>query len=474
MAMRMIDRTTRAVSAVSAVLLAACAGPGAVAPGDDPIRAAYVVLGEGGSSIVRVITTDPACPSVDVGGERLVMTIRAVPETMPLRPTRSPAAESKPSAFPVLVCERVLPAGAIRASVSGHLLPLLRHAARRIVVIGDTGCLVHDADGAIQACNDAAAWPFARVAAAAAAKKPDLVIHVGDYHYREHACPGDNPKCRGSPWGYGWDAWNADFFVPARDLLAAAPWVFVRGNHESCVRAGQGWWRFLDPRPLVNGRDCNEAANDLRGDYSDPYAVPLSADTQLVVFDSSSAGVAPLRRDNPMYEIYAAQLRRALEIARGAAHNFFVDHHPILGFATDSSRRPAGVYPGNAALQSVLVASNGPLLFPSGIDALIAGHDHLFEAVSFASGQPPQLISGNGGAWLDEPLPRPLPPGATPAPGAVVSAITSAATFGFFTLQRDEATTAAWHVEAWNRDGRLLTRCALFERRIACTPEEQQ
>ena len=53
--------------------------------------------------------------------------------------------------------------------------------------------------------------------------KPDLVIHVGDYHYRENACPKDIAGCRDSPWGYGWDAWDADFFVPARPLLAAAP-----------------------------------------------------------------------------------------------------------------------------------------------------------------------------------------------------------------------------------------------------------
>jgi hypothetical protein len=164
---------------------------------------------------------------------------------MPLCPTKIPPAESKPSSFPVLVCERQLPAGAARASVGGHTLPLLRHAVRRIVVVGDTGCVVQNAG--VQACNDAAAWPFARLAAAAAAKKPDLVTHVGDYLSRENACPDGNAKCRGSPWGYGWDAWSADFFAPARDLLAAAPWVFVRGNHESCNRAGQGWWRFLDP-----------------------------------------------------------------------------------------------------------------------------------------------------------------------------------------------------------------------------------
>jgi hypothetical protein len=469
----MTGRDSRTVIALAAAsLLVACAGPGAITTGPDPVRAAYVVFGEGGSSIARVITTDPACPSVDVDGAGLVMAIRAVPETLPLRSTTSPPTQSKPSAFPVLVCERVLPAGAMRASVGGHPLPLPRREARRIVVIGDTGCRVQSGGEAVQACNDAAAWPFARVAAAASAMKPDLVIHVGDYHYRDNPCPDQNPYCRGSPWGYGWDAWNADFFVPARDLLAASPWVFVRGNHETCARAGQGWWRFLDPRPLVGGRDCNDASNDLRGDYSDPYAVPLSADTQLIVFDSSRAGVAPLRPDDPVYAIYSRQMLRALDFARGSAHNFFVDHHPILGFATDSSRRPAGVYPGNAALQSVLAASNGPELFPAGVDALLAGHDHLFEAVSFVTGQPPQFISGNGGTRLDEPLPRPLPAGASAARDAVVSSITSAATFGFIVLQRDARASAPWHVEARDRDGRLLTRCMLGERRTTCIPEE--
>src|SRR5207344_1908266 len=119
-------------------------------------------------------------------------------------------------------------------------------------------------------CNDAVAWPFGQVVAAAAAAQPDLVIHVGDYHYRENACPDNDAGCAGSPWGYGWDTWDADLFTPARDLLAAAPWIFVRGNHESCNRGGQGWWRFLDFRPRLAGRDCNSASEDELGDYSDP------------------------------------------------------------------------------------------------------------------------------------------------------------------------------------------------------------
>ena len=65
----------------------------------------------------------------------------------------------------------------------------------------------------------------------------------------------------------------------------------------SCNRAGQGWWRFLDPRPLAARQDCNDPADDDLGNYSEPYAVPLGrgADTQLLVFDSSLVGVVAAR-----------------------------------------------------------------------------------------------------------------------------------------------------------------------------------
>ena len=47
--------------------------------------------------------------------------------------------------------------------------------------------------------------------------------------------------CAGSPWGDNWTTWQADFYTPAAPLLAAAPIVLVRGNHEDCERAGPGW-----------------------------------------------------------------------------------------------------------------------------------------------------------------------------------------------------------------------------------------
>jgi hypothetical protein len=401
------------------------------------------------------------------------MTVRAAAGTVPLRPTRSPPEESKPSAFPVLVCDALLGARTIRASVGGHVLPVPKPDPQRIVFIGDTGCRLKRADGTFQACNDRDAWPFETVATAAAAMHPDLVVHVGDYHYRENPCPANDAGCAGSPWGYGWDAWNADFFRPARELLRAAPWIVVRGNHESCDRAGQGWWRFLDPRPPLGSSDCNDPANDPVGDFSEPYAVPVTAEMQLIVFDSSKVGIEPLAAGDPMYRTYAAQMTSAFALAnrRSGMHNLFMNHHPSLGFAPDPRTKPAGVYSGNGSLQSVLRPLNGASLFPRSIDAVIAGHVHLFEMVSYSTSQPTQFISGNGGAWADVPLPRPLPSGATPASGATVQSIVSTNRPGFLLLERDRTTANAWRIEARDRRGDPLTTCVLAEQKTRCAPE---
>ena len=457
--------------AAVAVLLTACAPNVATPPADsnaDPIRAAFVVLGEGGVPVARVITVASTCPALDSDGAPQAMLVRARPATEALRPTSSTPALSKPSAFPVLTCELTLAAGTRRAAVGGRALPLPKRAPQRIVVIGDSGCRINASEGN-QACNDAEAWPFAQVVAAAAAAKPDLVIHVGDYHYRETACPQGNAGCAGSPWGYGWDAWDADLFAPAKALFAAAPWVVVRGNHETCNRAGQGWWRFLDPRPLLSARDCNEVANDSSGDFSDPYAIPLTADVQFVVFDSSKVGVAPLAVTDPMYKTYRAQLRRALELGAGSAHNFFLNHHPILGFAPNPKQTPTGLFPGNGALQSVLTPIGGERLFPANFEALISGHVHLFELVSYSTPQPTQLISGNGGAWPDVALPRELPKGATPSPGALIDSIVSTSRSGFVTIE--PASDGAWRIEARDRRGQLLTTCTLRAGTARCAPE---
>ena len=445
-----------------ASLIGGCAHvPG---PADAQADIRYVVVGPEGVAMARVITTAARCPDITLDGAARAMQVRMAPATVAQRPGRAAPTQSKPAVFPVLTCETVIPSGTVHAEVDGQALPLPRAAPRRIVVLGDTGCRIL-AGAAIQRCDDGQAWPFARVAAMAAATKPDLVLHVGDYHYRETACPIGNEACAGSPWGYGWDVWQADLFAPAHALLAVAPWVVVRGNHESCSRAGQGWWRFLDPRPVAPRRTCNVAADDDIGNFSDPYAVPLGADTQLVVFDSSQVGADPLVPDDPMFRTYYAQFERAFALASRTPHVLFTNHHPVLGFAANPAH-PHAPYPGNAGLQSVLTEFYGAALFPPNVDAHIAGHNHVLEIVTFSSPHPPQIISGNGGDWVDVPFPAPFPT-VQPAPGAVVAGMVASNRFGFLVMDR---VGEGWQLTAHAVDGTTLTTCTLERRSARCTP----
>ena len=189
----------RAPALLAAVLLGGCA---ATNPSPPPDFTSYVVLGEAGAAVARVLIDAPACPAIELNRRSQPMTLRAPAETIPLRSTPSAPADSKPAEFPLLTCEAALPAGTTSASVLGRTLPLPKAEPRRIVVIGDTGCRLQKSSNSYQACNDIAQYPFATIAAQAAAWKPDLVIHVGDYHYRENACPEGNAGCAGSPWGY--------------------------------------------------------------------------------------------------------------------------------------------------------------------------------------------------------------------------------------------------------------------------------
>ncbi|MDL2354811.1 MAG: metallophosphoesterase [Pseudomonadota bacterium] len=455
----------RVALCVTLATLAALSGCAALAPA--PTLPALVVMGENGAAVARVMTAAATCPSIRLDGREQAMAVRAPAQIIAQRRTASPAQDSKPSAFPLLTCEAALPAGTAQASVAGQPLALPRARPERIVVVGDTGCRLKN-NGDWQDCNRPEGYPFARIAALAAAWKPDLVVHVGDYHYRENACPSDRPGCAGSPWGYGWDAWNADFFAPGQALLQAAPWVMARGNHESCARAGQGFWRLLDPRPLLPGRDCNDAANDAVGDYSDPYAVPLGDGAQLIVFDSSNTTYKGLSAQDPRMAKYADSYRKMATLARQAPYNIAVFHHPILGFG--ATRDKAGVvalFDGDKGLQDAFGAVD-PGLLPDGVKAVLSGHVHLWEQVSFSSAHPSQFISGFSGTAEDiVPLPATLPEGVVPAPGAVVRNMSSWIDgFGFMTMERTGATE--WTVKVWDTSGAVRNTCTLSGNQSAC------
>ena len=143
-------------------------------------------------------------------------------------------------AHPNTVCSIELDAKLKRIVLDGQQLPVPVKRPRQLVVVGDTGCRLSDKHGAYQACDNSSIWPFAQVASEVAAAKPDLIIHTGDYIYRESPCPAGNNGCIGTPHGDNIETWMADWLEPAQPMFAAAPIIAVRGNHETCERAGTG------------------------------------------------------------------------------------------------------------------------------------------------------------------------------------------------------------------------------------------
>jgi hypothetical protein len=428
----------------------------------------FVVLGENGVPVARVLTHAAQCPAIRFDGHDAPMDVRAAAGTVPLRATKSDPADSKPSAFPILACEKIVPTGTHTAVVDGRILPLPKSEATRIVVIGDTGCRLKKADDAFQPCNDADQYPFAKIAGLAAAWKPDLVVHVGDYQYRENACPEGNAGCAGSSWGYGWDTWRDDFFLPGASLLQAAPLVAVRGNHESCARAGQGWWRLLSPLPLLPQRDCNDASNDDIGDYSDPYAVPLGNGAQLILLDTSNTSGAPVPHGDIREIKYRDMYNKMDALSQKADYNIGANHQPILGFtAKQDAKGKLSVLPGNQGIQSVFGAIN-PLIMPPRINAMLSGHVHVWQEVSFSTPHPTQFVAGFSGTLEDVvPLPSTLPVGATPAPGAVVEHISSWVNgFGYMTMERKGA--RLWDVKVWDTSGHQVNRCSVEGSKSIC------
>ena len=434
--------------ALVATLLAACShGPTATA--DGAVQQAWVQRSAEHGWQARALTTAAACPALHWDGGQAQMAARSAAATD----------------FPTQVCEATLPAGSQGLRIGDHALPAPREAPRRIVVIGDTGCQLKQSESAFQDCNDPQRWPFAAVARAAAATRPDLVIHLGDLHYRESPCPEGRLGCAGTPWGYGEATWQADFFRPAGPLLLAAPWLFVRGNHESCQRAGQGWFRYFDAWGWRAQAACLAAGLDDDADYTKPFAMDIDADAQLIVFDSAAASAKPYRPADAAFHRYAAALAEVQVLAARRPHSVFLNHHPVLGFTGSARGTPR---PGHAGLHSVMLAMHPQRLCADGIDLVLNGHVHLFEALSFDSVHPATLVLGNSGSaaagYLDETLAR----AQQPVPGAAVKTLSTHRAFGFATLDR---VPGGWHLTEWDRDGKALLACDILGRQMACAPK---
>ncbi|MBK8047109.1 MAG: metallophosphoesterase [Anaerolineales bacterium] len=405
--------------------VAAVIGGAGTARAEDELPLAYTLLGPAGV-VARVITDQDTCPMLTVDGQPLAMAVRAQPS----------------DAFPVLVCDATVPAAAQVLSLEGNRLPLPVMEPARISIVGDTGCRIKGSK--VQACNDPAQWPWAQLAASAAGSNPELVIHVGDYVYRETACPDGDEGCAGSPYGDNWETWWVDMMAPARPLLEAAPWVVVRGNHEDCARMGNGYFLLMDPRPLP--ASCP--------DYSDVYTID-SMSPQLLIMDNSAADDYNIDADQ--LAAYGPQLEQIDAAAKEGA--WFLLHDPMYVFGhLGEQDGKEQLFIDQLMLQQ---ASNNQ--FSPAISLFLSGHVHLLQILSFGEERPAQLVVGHSGTQLDSPVTTPL--AGQEIGGMPVAFGVSDSSFGYVTATR---AAGGWDMIPRNVAGAATGACTLRSRELNC------
>lgn len=382
----------RACLAKRAPALAGAAAPATAAYVENPIVWAQLRPDEGdhtGQLIARAIVgTGSECPEIAFEGQGYWNGKRG---RLLERWTQAQGD------FAIKICELAYP-GHLAAKVAGVRLEPRPADPKTIVVLGDTGCRIKA--NVAQDCKNTESWPFNAIAAAARAHKPDLIVHVGDYHYREAECP-DAKKCGGSPWGDNWNAWQKDFFEPAAPLLAQAPWIMVRGNHEGWTRAGNGWQLMLSPRP-------RDPIGSPWPDESPPYALRFRALT-MAVLDAANS-------DDP----YESQLRADGQAKRWQSFWstlaeapdplwLLLHQPPWASFMCDAEKPVPCVEPNDpkqrqdptiAAFRSWVA---GKLSAPK-IDLLLSGDTHMYQffVPTKPSATPPQIVAGMSGTLLDD------------------------------------------------------------------------
>ncbi|WP_448956097.1 metallophosphoesterase family protein [Labrys neptuniae] len=380
----------------------------------------------------RAITEKAACPGGLIDGHQTEMAVRSTPG----------------QDYPILVCSMPIPAGAKDVRVDGVPVPLPKAQPNRILVIGDTGCRLKGKQ--VQACNDISQWPFRIGADISSEFKPDLVLHVGDFHYRETACPIDNKGCAGTPFGDSWAVWRADFFSPGETLLKTAPWIFVRGNHEECERGGKGWARTLDPYPWSADAGKTGCLGPAK-----PFLVDLGG-VKLGIVDVSTADEAKVNEQQVAW--YKSAFSTVIDAA-GQGPLWLAFHRPA--WVTDGS---AGQNSGGD--NKTLAAALKDTLKPN-VQALISGHHHVFEAMGYEQDLPVALISGHGGDDFSPDVPKNLI-GLMVNGATIKSGIARPGIYGFAMLERASDGSGGWTFTGYDIHGKQIGQCAVAGRSLDC------
>ena len=477
---RLVHRTT-ALAAI--IALASASAPPALAVVADepapPVIAAYSLAAprsEVPSGLVAraVVPGGTRCPTLQVarGADRPVRFVQ-----MTVRPT---PARTAPAFDAITVCSAPLPVGATEASISGVVVPAaLPTSVDRLAMLGDSGCRI--ASWQVQDCASQAAWPLALIAQSVADEQPDAVLFNGDFFYREAACPAASqamcgsspPPIAGLPFTDSAYGWIADALLPMSPMLAAAPLIVTRGNHEACYRGGNGFFLLFDPRegtqdtcsPISTAAGLVAADTLPTPTYAIDLAVRDGRTLRLAIVDSAGGS------DNAVTSFAAIQrpaYARAADItqARSGHESWLVTHRPLYGFVTAAFAQPGQPFNPWGSMDQA-AAADGLL---GSYDLVFSSHMHIAQSVQLL-GLPGQLILGNAGTLLDPATGYPLP---TSGPQISATQGYPAPTWGWvgvrfgYAMASPQAERGSWRITMKDPTGLAFARCGLASRELYC------
>lgn len=462
----------------AAIALVTAATPAFAAPTGPQVISAYSLAAptsEAASGLVAraVVPAGARCPGLRVtdaqGRTRvLAMAVRPAP------------ARTSPAFDAITVCSADIPLGARRASVSGVRIPAaMPTAVDRLALLGDSGCRI--ASWQVQDCASPDAWPLARISQSVAEERPDAILVNGDFFYREAPCPesaqalcgSSPPPVSGMPFTDSAYGWIADALLPMAPMLAAAPLVVTRGNHEACFRGGNGYFLLMDPRdgtqdtcaPVQTDSGLVAAATVPTPTYAIDLAITPARTLRLAVVDSaggSDSQVTPFAQvQRPAYEAAAR-----LTATRPGVESWLYTHRPSYAYVTDQFASAGSPFNPWTSMDQA-AASYGLL---GTYDLVFSSHLHLAQAVQLP-GLPPQLVLGNAGTLLDPATGYPLPSAgpvvgsgqAYPAPSWAWVDVR----FGYaMATPGDDA--GQWRLDMSAPDGTRVAHCGLRDRSLYC------
>ena len=406
--------------------------------------------------------------------------------------------------FPITVCEAIYPKGA-QLYLNDEALVKPSYKSEYIAVFGDSGC-----KSSKQTCTlDSDNWFFHTLAKNAAKNSPEVVLHMGDYNYSGtpgsiHVLgeknkvqvydAGDNTtqgmcKIPGSYYGQNsqgsefrdsWKHWQQDFFSPAQPLLSSSPWVFARGNHELCSRAGIGWFYLLDSNSPLLGKyqkqlSCPSTNNPSPMIFSQPYALNLGK-ANILVLDSTNAcdsGLLNLDQYQNQF-LLGKQMLQNLP----AAFNILQTHRPMFGMDELGKVGSCGDPQKDAhcPMSQTLQQANALTGLTDELELIVSGHMHRFQSTHFAGDVfPNQLVVGTSGVSLAGNFPAKPQELKIEKNNAYVNGISE---YAYLKLElanmadsvENQKQEVQWHATLINRDTETLLVCQPGQKQLCKAP----